>query len=94
MMAYAKTWYIDVTFKKTMKPFHQLLPIHAFVNHRVKLKFPGAFILMSMREKTVYEKVFRSILTMLPCSSPAVREMVYFAHGPWLALLCTKLSKL
>ncbi len=66
ILAAAKTWYVDGTFKVVNKPFKQLFSIHAFIRSGSNIKqIPLAFVLMNSRAKDDYIAVFQCIIQHL-----------------------------
>ena len=67
LLARAKVWYLDVTFKVVKNPFSQLFSIHAFVKHGSACKqVPLVFVLMSKRRNSDYLLVLKEIQNILP----------------------------
>ena len=87
LLAGAKRWYADGTFKVVRKPFYQLGTIHAFLRENDNVKqFPLLFCLVSSRRKRDYKAVLRSVLNLLP-SAPSVEEFVTdFESATWKAV--------
>jgi hypothetical protein len=55
ILATAKTWYIDATFKVVRRPFHQLPSVHAFVRSGSDTnQIPLVFAVMSRRRAKDY----------------------------------------
>ncbi len=83
-LANAKRWYVDGTFHiVNTNLFHQLFTIHAFLRKDENIKqVPLAFVLMSGRKSSDYEKVFKTILDILPYTR--VKEIVSdFEKAMW-----------
>ena len=56
ILATAKTWYIDATFRVVRRPFYQLLSVHAFVRSGTK-QIPIVLAVMSRRRAKDYLSV-------------------------------------
>jgi len=60
LLAKAKVWYMDATFKLVKEPFKQLFSIHAFVRQgEDSLQVPLLFCLMSAKRKLTIGKCFK-----------------------------------
>ncbi|XP_019628056.1 PREDICTED: mucin-17-like [Branchiostoma belcheri] len=67
ILASARTWYIDGTFKIVRAPFTQVLSLHAFLQNGGNIKqVPLAFAVMSGRKKGDYRAVFSELIDALP----------------------------
>jgi len=92
LLAKAKTWFIDGTFKVVSKPFYQLLSIHAFVNgdsDNAK-QVPLAFALMSRRTTKDYRAVLRGFQDLVNTAGLSVRVNTVvsdFEKALWRAVM-------
>ena len=86
-LAWAKSWYIDGTFKLCRQPFTQLPIINVSIKHEDLAKqVPLLFILMSGRKKNNHCKIFKQLLEIL-VSAPATEQITLdFETAVWAAL--------
>ncbi|KAK4300653.1 hypothetical protein Pmani_027157 [Petrolisthes manimaculis] len=86
LLAAAKTWYMDGTFRLVKAPFTQLYSIHAFIRSEHSTKqFPLAFIIMSGKKEADYKAVLKVLLDIIP--EPSVSKVVLdFEAAVWKAV--------
>ncbi|XP_071848832.1 uncharacterized protein [Apostichopus japonicus] len=84
LLAKAKCWYADATFKVCRSPFSQLFSLHAFIQQGESIKqVPLLFAVMSRRKRKDYRKVLRAVKGALP-TEPRLRRMVMdFEAAMW-----------
>ena len=87
LLASARSWYLDGTFKIVKDPFVQLWSIHAFiVNGEHTKQLPFVYVLMSSRRTVDYVAIFDHLNTILP-TAPQVNAMVLdFELALWKAI--------
>ena len=84
LLADARTWYVDATFKVVRAPFYQLLSVHAFLRAGEAIKqVPLAFALMSRRRREDYEAVLQCIKERLPCQPDCGDFVCDFEAAIW-----------
>ncbi|XP_071949116.1 uncharacterized protein [Antedon mediterranea] len=67
ILARARVWYLDGTFKLIRDPFYQLFSIHSFIRMGTLVKqVPLLFAVMSGKRSVNYTAVLRSVMRMLP----------------------------
>ncbi|XP_078701705.1 uncharacterized protein LOC144927841 [Branchiostoma floridae x Branchiostoma belcheri] len=82
LLARAKTWYMDATFKVVRKPFYQLFGIYAFVcEDDTEKQVPLAIVFMSNEDKKDYKKVLKKILRLLPGEPKVTTLVMDFERG-------------
>ena len=87
LLAKAKTWYMDATFKVVKSPFTQLFSIHAFVKQDEDIKqLPLAYALMSEKRRRDYKKVLQAILDLLPQEIAIEAAVADFETALWQAM--------
>ena len=63
LLAKAKVWYMDGTFKVIKDPFKQLYSIHSFIRSGESMKqVPLCFVIMSRQKTKDYTEVLEAIL--------------------------------
>ena len=89
LLAKAKTWYMDATFKIVATPFHQLFSISAFIKgpQGNTNQVPLVFALMSRRRKEDYKKVLKAIKQNLPSPAKVKKCVMDFEKAIWNAAL-------
>lgn len=86
LLARAKRWYVDGTFKVVREPFTQLWSIHAFVSYDgVTKQIPLVYVLMSSRKKKDYKKVLKAVLDILSDDIALEEIMTDFEKAFWKA---------
>ena len=88
---FAKTWFLDATFRCVVKPFLQLLCFHVvFDNGISSVSVPVMFVIMSQRRKVNYLAIFNRVLDLLQVrfhAKPFVtRIIVDFEYAIWQCL--------
>ena len=87
LLARAKTWYVDGTFKVVKKPFYQMWSIHAFVQQGNTCKqLPLVYVLMSSRRTVDYVAVFNQINSVLPIPPHPWAMVLDFESSVWKAI--------
>ncbi|KAI8516267.1 hypothetical protein Bbelb_048480 [Branchiostoma belcheri] len=82
LLARAKTWYMDATFKVVGKPFYELFGIHAFVREDdTEKQVLLAMVFMSNKDKKDYKKVLKNILRLLPGEPKVTTLVMDFERG-------------
>ena len=86
----AHSWYFDATFKICPNDhFKQLGSVHCIISNHVQKKsqsIPCAFILMSRRRASDYEKVFGALVNLVAPNPNLARVMLDFEAASWVAL--------
>ena len=88
---FARTWFLDATFRCVAKPFMQLLCFHVvFDNGISSVSVPVMFNIMSQRRKVNYLAIFHRLLILLQVrfhAKPFVtRVIVDFEYAIWHCL--------
>ena len=85
LLARARTWYVDGTFKITREPFHQLFSVHAFIKGDCgNLKqVPLAYAYMTRRSKKDYKKVLKALKRALPTEPRVEKFVMDFEWAMW-----------
>ncbi|CAG2211533.1 unnamed protein product [Mytilus edulis] len=87
LLAKAKTWYMDGTFRIVNAPWMQMFSIHAFVRSGDSMKqVPLVFCFMSGKSQEDYYQVLRAIDRRLPEHLKLQGMVVDFEAGLWQAL--------
>ncbi|XP_068250151.1 uncharacterized protein [Palaemon carinicauda] len=87
LLAKAKRWYVDGTFKVVRQPFTQLFSIHAFMKYDGNVKqMPLVFVLMSGKRRKDYKKVFSRIKEILGEQLKVQEVILDFEASVWRAI--------
>ena len=84
LLARAKVWYLDATFKVVKNHFSQLFSIHAFVKHGSACnQVPLVFVLMSKRRNSNYLLVLKEIQNILHANQTVTKMVLDFEIAMW-----------
>ena len=87
LLADARVWYVDATFKVVRQPFYQLLSVHAFLRSGESIKqVPLMFCLMSRRRKEDYVAVLEAVKQALPSPADVDEVVADFEVAVWTAV--------
>ena len=87
LLAKAKRWYADATFKVVRQPFTQLFSIHAFVQRDGNFKqVPLLFALMSGKRRRDYKKILAKTKEILGDSFKLTEIIIDFEASVWRAI--------
>lgn len=87
LLAKAKRWYADATFKVVRQPFTQLFSIHAFVQRDGNFKqVPLLFALMSGKRRKDYKKILAKTKEIVGDSFKLTEILIDFEASVWRAI--------
>ena len=86
LLAKAKSWFIESTFKIVSKPFSQMFSIYAFIcSGNSSKQVLLAYVLMSGKQKEDYVHVMEKIIQLLPSPPRVTSITIDFEAAMWLA---------
>lgn len=87
LLANAKTWFMDATFRVVNRPWLQLFTINSFIRSGTHMKqVPLMYCFMSSKRKADYYKVLRTVDHLLPDQIKLQSFVVDFEAALWRAL--------
>lgn len=87
LLAIAKTWFMDATFRVVNRPWLQLFTINSFIRSGTHMKqVPLMYCFMSSKRKADYYEVLRTVDHLLPDQIKLQSFVVDFEAALWRAL--------